>query len=138
MRILFWVAAAMCLSLTIPSAVWGKLCTGCFRTSGGGPLADSDGSPPHVLLSYPSCRARGGTREGPAVAQVLLDDLGDDARAHGAATLTDGEAQARIHGDRLDQLDVHGDVVARHDHLDALGQIRHARHVGRPEVELRA
>ena len=34
--------------------------------------------------------------------------------------------------------DGHLDVVAGHDHLDALGQVRLAGHVGRAEVELRA
>src|ERR671919_2114815 len=66
----------------------------------------------------------------------LLRDLRDDARADGAATLADGEAQAGVHRDRLDQLDLHLDVVARHDHLDALGQMRRARDVRRAEVEL--
>ena len=52
----------------------------------------------------------------------LLDDLRDDARTHGAAALTDGEAEALIHRDRLDELDGHGDVVTRHDHFHAVGQ----------------
>ena len=34
--------------------------------------------------------------------------------------------------------DFHGDVVARHHHLGALGQVHHAGHVRRAEVELRA
>src|SRR4051812_7111618 len=67
----------------------------------------------------------------------LLDDLRHHARADRPAALADGEAQARIHGDRLDELDLHRDVVARHDHLDALGQMGRAGHVGRAEVELR-
>src|SRR3954447_26974428 len=67
----------------------------------------------------------------------LLDDFGDDARADGAAALTDGEAQAGVHGDGLDQLDLHLHVVARHDHLGALGELRDAGHVGGAEVELR-
>src|SRR4051794_39707022 len=83
----------------------------------------------------PGCRSGGGTA---GSYLVLLDDLGDDARADGAATLTDGEAQALVHGDRLDELDLHLHVVTGHDHLDALGQMGTARHVGRPEVELRA
>src|SRR3954452_21405666 len=69
---------------------------------------------------------------------LLLDDLGDDARAHGTATLADGEPEALGHGDRLDELDLQLHVVAGHDHLDALGQMGAARHVGRAEVELRA
>src|SRR5205807_5273393 len=67
----------------------------------------------------------------------LLDDLGDHPRADRAPALADGEAQTLIHGDRLDQLDRHLNVVARHDHLGALGEVRHPGHVGRPEVELR-
>src|SRR5256714_10543225 len=67
----------------------------------------------------------------------LLDDLGDHPRADRAPALADGEAQTLIHGDRLDQLDRHLNVVARHDHLGALGEVRHPGHIGRPEVELR-
>src|ERR1700712_5683472 len=67
----------------------------------------------------------------------LLDDLHDRAGAHGAATLTDGEAEALFHGDRLDQLDRHVGGVARHDHLGALGQRDDAGDVGGTEVELR-
>src|SRR3954447_2594737 len=66
----------------------------------------------------------------------LLDDLGDAAGADGAATLTDGEPQALLHGDGLDELHRHLGVVAGHDHLGAGGQRHDARHVRRPEVEL--
>src|SRR5918998_1219827 len=68
---------------------------------------------------------------------VLLDDLGDATGADGAATLTDGEPQALLHGDRLDELDRHLGVVARHDHLGAGRQGHDARDVRGPEVELR-
>src|SRR5215212_11578537 len=67
----------------------------------------------------------------------LLDDLGDDAGADGAAALADREAQSLVHGDRLDQLDLHVRVVARHDHLLALRQLDRAGDVGGAEVELR-
>src|SRR5581483_11676327 len=66
-----------------------------------------------------------------------LGDLGDLAGADRPATLTDGEAQALLHGDGLDQLDLHLGVVAGHDHLGALGEGHHAGHVRRTEVELR-
>src|SRR5438876_3280912 len=72
--------------------------------------------------------------EGPAWA--LLDDRGHHPRSHGPAALADCEAQALVHGDRLDQLDRHLDVVARHDHLRALGQVGDAGDVSRAEVEL--
>src|SRR5690606_25608084 len=76
---------------------------------------------------------RAATR-GPA---SLLSDACDDAGADGAATLADSEAQTLFHRDRHDQFNVHGDVVARHDHLDAVRKLHHARHVRRAEVELR-
>src|SRR6476661_7193453 len=69
---------------------------------------------------------------------VLLGDLGDAAGADGTAALADGEAQALLHGDRLDELDVHLRVVTGHDHLGALGEVHDAGHVGGAEVELRA
>src|SRR5262249_59074901 len=58
--------------------------------------------------------------------------------ADGATTLTDGEPQALVHGDRLDQLDLHLGVLARGDELAPLGQLHDAGYVGRTEVELRA
>src|SRR5918911_3006667 len=73
----------------------------------------------------------------PPVCGDLLEDLGDATGADGAATLTDGEPQALLHGDRLDQLDRHLGVVARHDHLGAGRQGHDARDVRGPEVELR-
>src|SRR5579883_2406525 len=70
--------------------------------------------------------------------ESLLDDLRNDAGADGSAALADGEAQALVHRDRLDQLDRHAGIVARHHHLRPVRQRHHARHVGRAEVELRA
>src|SRR3954463_13054661 len=69
---------------------------------------------------------------------LLLGDLGDPARADGAAAFANGEAQALLHGDGLDQLDLHLGVVTRHDHLGALGQRDDPGDVGGAEVELRA
>src|SRR5215475_6290031 len=66
-----------------------------------------------------------------------LKDLDNAAGADRPATLADGELEAVLHGDRLDQLDRHGGVVARHDHLGALGQRDDAGDVRGPEVELR-
>src|ERR1044071_4917517 len=53
------------------------------------------------------------------------------------STLADGEPQALVHRDRLDQLDRHLDVVSRHHHLGPLGEVGDPGHVGRAEVELR-
>src|SRR5699024_728692 len=68
---------------------------------------------------------------------VLLVDLGHTTSTNGAATLTDSEAQALVHCDRLDQLDAHLNVVARHDHVGALWQGYDTGDVGGTEVELR-
>src|SRR5204863_938711 len=87
--------------------------------------------------SYPLRRIRIFPCAMTVLALVLLDHFGDDAGADGAAALADREAEALIHGDRLDQLDLHVRVVARHDHLLALRQLHGARHVRRAEVELR-
>src|SRR3954451_20596530 len=66
-----------------------------------------------------------------------LDDLGNPAGADGAAAFADREAQALVHGDRLDQLDGNVGVVTGHDHLGALRQRHHTGHIGGAEVELR-
>jgi len=50
----------------------------------------------------------------------------------------DREALGLLHGDRDDQIDVDADIVAGHDHLDALGQLDDAGDIGGAEVELRA
>src|SRR3989337_569895 len=67
----------------------------------------------------------------------LLYYLRYNARAHCPAALADGEPQAFFHGYRGYELYVYADVVAGHDHLSALGKLRHAGNVRRPEVELR-
>src|SRR5687767_7369325 len=67
----------------------------------------------------------------------LLDDLRDHAPADRPTALANCEAKSLVHRDRLDHLDRHLDVVARHDHLGPLGQVRDAGHVGGAEVELR-
>src|SRR3954464_7802930 len=64
-------------------------------------------------------------------------DLRDRTGADGAATLTDREPQALLHGDRLDQLNAHLGGVTGHDHLGALGQRDDAGDVRGAEVELR-
>ena len=56
----------------------------------------------------------------PSHGRSLLDNFGDDACAHGATTLTDGEPKLRIHGDGADQLYFHLNVVPGHHHLYTL------------------
>src|SRR5690554_1662242 len=68
---------------------------------------------------------------------LLLENLDDLAGANGTSTLTDGEAEALFHRDRLDQRHRHLGGVARHDHLGALRQRDDAGDVRGAEVELR-
>src|SRR5712692_6827192 len=71
-------------------------------------------------------------------ATTLLDHLGRHARANRAAALADGEAHLFFDGNRGDQLDLHGDVVARHHHLGAFGQLDLTGHIRGAHIELRA
>src|SRR5438477_346802 len=68
----------------------------------------------------------------------LLRDFVHDPGADGTAAFANSETEAFFHGDRADKLDLHLDTVSRHHHLDAFGKRRHAGHVRRTEVELRA
>src|SRR5438270_6963070 len=71
-------------------------------------------------------------------ATTLLDHLRGHAGPDRAATFANGEAHPLLDRDRGDELDLHVDVVARHHHLGALGQLHLAGHVRGPDVELRA
>src|SRR6266496_4867904 len=126
MRILFCAAATG----GFLSDAWVELKSGLSRREGG-----SRGLRAR-LVEVVSLEERAPALPAPVLR--LLDDLGDHARADRAAALADREAQALVHGDGLDQLDLHLDVVTRHDHLGALGQPSDAGDVRGAEVELRA
>src|SRR5918994_280964 len=91
-----------------------------------------------VAMEVPSCAQREARSylEDLKESPILLEDFDDAAGADGSATLADGEAQAFGHGDRLDQLDLHLGVVARHGHLGPLRQAHLTGDIGGPEVEL--
>src|ERR1700757_1550538 len=72
-----------------------------------------------------------------AMIPYLGGDFGDDAGTDGAAALANRETETFFARDWGDQLDVHRDVVAGHDHLDAFRQLDGAGDVRRAEVELR-
>src|SRR5512144_1309396 len=59
------------------------------------------------------------------VVRPLRDDFADDAGAHRAAALADGEPQSALHRDRRDQLHFRVHVVPRHHHLASRRQGRH-------------
>src|SRR3954469_7577236 len=81
----------------------------------------------------------GRTDNGPPRGPVmeLFDYLGDDTRADGSPALSNGEAEALVHGDRMNELDLHLGVLARRHELTALGERDDAGHIGGAEVELR-
>src|SRR5262249_27009422 len=89
-----------------------------------------------ATLLHSSWPSRVSTR-GPPIPS-LLNNTCDDAGTDGSAAFADGEAQLLLHRDRHDQLDLDGDVVARHHHLGAFGKLHDPGHVRRPEIELRA
>src|SRR5690606_35705278 len=122
------------------------------RSSGPGPLP---GLPPAALGSGRSGGARTpnprfwrpvlyqlsytpkGCRRSGNLDFVLLQHLGDDAGADGAAAFADGEAELLFHRDRRDERHVHLHVVARHDHFRAFRKRHDTRDVRRAEIELR-
>ena len=61
-------------------------------------------------------------KHSPRAAETTLnlsgEDLRYDACAYRMAALADGEAVLLVHRNRMDEGDLHLDVVARHDHLD--------------------
>src|SRR4051794_30500365 len=89
-------------------------------------------------LGGPSPLWEGRTSNGPPRGPVsqLFDYLGHDTRADGPTALSNGEPEALVHGDRLNQLDLHLGVLTGSDELAALGELDDAGHVGRAEVEL--
>src|SRR5438045_7197143 len=67
----------------------------------------------------------------------LLDNFSDAPGSAGPPTFTNGETLPLLHRQRRDQLHVHTDVVAGHEHLDALRQGHISSHVTGAEIELR-
>ena len=104
-------------------------------------LALGAGQGDDVALAAPSLRShqgRMGQLTPPSLFPALLENLGHRAGADRAAALADGEAHPLLHRDRRDQL--------RSDQLmlspgitisTPSGKCIDARHVRRPEVELR-
>src|SRR5262245_44719975 len=66
--------------------------------------------------------------------QKLLNNVSHRTGTDRSAALADSEAEAFFHGDRGDELDLHLDVVSRHDHLDTCRQVRNSRDVSCTEV----
>src|SRR5262245_14990388 len=76
-------------------------------------------------------------RRAPSGPPALLDYLCDDPGPDGSTALPDREPEALVHGDRLDQLDLHLGILTGGDELAPLGELHHSRDVSGAEVELR-
>src|SRR6266536_929619 len=107
------------------------------RGSPGGVRTQMFEPPPGAARGGRDKHAASAARDATCSVYGLLDDLRNPARTDGTATLPDREAETFLHRDRLDELHSHGRVVARHDHLGALGQRDDTGHVRGAEVELR-
>src|SRR6056297_4090065 len=89
-------------------------------------------------LSYWPVLRIGSPGKRPDCLKGSLDDLGDHTGPHRAAALAHRKAKPIFHRDRGNQRHRHLDVVARHHHLRARGQLHRSGHVRRAEIELRA
>jgi len=78
-----------------------------------------------------------GTRPGMTTDSFLLDDGCDDAGTDGAAASRIAKRSFSSIAIGTIQVHLHCDVVARHHHLGAFGQMHDAGHVRGAEVELR-
>src|SRR3989344_5482365 len=67
----------------------------------------------------------------------LLVDFGHYACADGLAALANGESLLLLQCDRLDELHLEGNRIARHDHLGSRRQGHFARYVRGADVKLR-
>ena len=76
--------------------------------------------------------------DSPKTETELLENLGNNARTNGSAAFTDSEAETLLAGDRSDELNGEGDVVARTAHINAFRKLDNTGNVGGSEVELRS
>src|SRR3954462_9083628 len=86
------------------------------------------------MQSHP---ARLGKEDKPEQLRSLIENIADATRTDGFTAFTNSEPNRLFHRDRLAQLDLDRDVVARHNHFDSAWQRYRASHVGRAEVKLR-
>src|SRR6059058_1396722 len=67
----------------------------------------------------------------------LIENFADATRADGFSALANSETNGLLHRDRRDQFDFNRDVITRHDHFHAFGQLDRTGHVRGAEIELR-
>src|SRR5204862_2361649 len=68
---------------------------------------------------------------------ILIQNFAHATGANGFAAFANGEANRLFHRDRGNQLDLNGDVIARHDHFDAIWQLDRPGHISGAEIKLR-
>src|SRR5438874_1749266 len=68
---------------------------------------------------------------------ILIQNFAHATGANGFAAFANGEANRLFHRDGGNQLDLNGDVIARHDHFDAIWQLDRPGHISGAEIKLR-
>src|SRR5213596_3503714 len=68
---------------------------------------------------------------------ILIQNFAHATGANGFAAFANGEANRLFHRDRSNQLDLNGNVIARHDHFDAIWQLDRPGHISGAEIKLR-
>ena len=68
----------------------------------------------------------------------LLQNLGNNAGTDRSAAFTDSETETFFNSDGLNNDNFHVDIIAGHNHFNALGKLDSARNVGGSDEELRS
>src|SRR5437870_4090288 len=68
---------------------------------------------------------------------ILIQNFAHATGANGFAAFANGKANRLFHRDRGNQLDFNGDVIARHDHFDAIWQLDRSGHISGTQIKLR-
>src|SRR5438045_9565885 len=68
---------------------------------------------------------------------ILIQNFAHATGANGFAAFANGEANRLFHRDRGNQLDLNGDIIARHDHFDAIWQLDRPGYISGTEIKLR-
>ena len=96
-----------------------------------------DGNSVKFLAGLPKIKKAPAFQQKPLKSDELAVDRGNNAGTNSTAAFTDSEAETLFNSDRGNQLNIHGDVIARHAHLSAFRQGDNTGNVSGSEIELR-
>src|SRR5437588_12364986 len=90
-----------------------------------------------LLISSFSKNAQGNRPSARGRGRLLIQNFAHATGADGFAAFANSESNRLFHRDRGNQLDLNGNVIARHDHFDAIRQLNRPGHISGPEIKLR-